>query len=168
MAFTFNKAAPAGSQPEKEDHDDNGLLDEPELSVSDGGVAKFAAIEVKSGEEQYDLICNLKSKILRFDEGENQWKERGQGDARILQHKHSKKFLFIHRREGTGKLSAQHALVPGMSLKANPSSDKVWVWGTARDYSDDDEGFPETFCVKFASKELADQFRAAFEAATKK
>ena len=65
-------------------------------------------------------------------------------------------------REGDAGVSAQHALVQGMSLRAHPSSDKALIWATPADYSDDAAGIPETFCVRFPTNDAADQFKSVF------
>src|SRR3989338_2078480 len=61
--------------------DDDNVDPQEEVPTSTGGEAKFAAVEVKSGEEQYNVLLSLtKCKLMRFAEGENKGKERGQGD----------------------------------------------------------------------------------------
>lgn len=143
------------------DDDDNEL--DVEIPTSDGGAAKFAAVEVKSGEEKYNMLLSLKCRLMRHDEGENAWKERGQGEVRVLESKaDNKRHTLLVRREVIGKIAAQHSLLPGMSLKPIPNSDKGFCWSTKADYSDDAEGIPETFLIRFASSELAEQFRSVF------
>lgn len=145
---------------------DEDMVEDEDMPTTDGGAAKFAAVEVKSGEENYSIILKTKAKLLRFDEGENAWKERGQGDAKMLQSKSNPdQYMFIMRREGIGKLAAQHCLTKGMSIKVHQSSEKLLVWSSPADFADDEnEGQPETFCIRFASKELADEFKTHFEA----
>ena len=149
---------------DKNEYDGDEGLDEEELPVDEGGVGpKLAHVETKSGEEQYDELCKVKAKIWRFDEGENVWKERGQGDAKVLRDKvNKKKYVFIFRREGIGKLAAFHAIVPGMMIKPFQGNEKNLMWATLKDYTDDEEGFPEKFIMKFSAKEIADEFRLAF------
>lgn len=149
----------------------NELMEIEEVAVSDGGEALFAAVDVKSGEEKFNLTWEVKGKLLRFDEGENQWKERGQGTAKILQRKDDKgKSMFVFRREGIGKVAAQHYLVKGMSAKFHPQSDKSILWTAFKDITDDEEGFPESFILRVPTKELAtealSQIRKAIESST--
>lgn len=140
------------------------LVEVHELDVSDGGAAKFAPVTVLSGEELYNTIYSDKAKLWRFDEGENTWKERGQGEVKILQHKERpQRHVLILRRDGTGKLAAQHDLVKGMKLMPNPASEKAWVWTSPKDYSDDDEGHEEVFFIRFSAKENADEFKKIFD-----
>lgn len=139
------------------------LVDDEEVKVTDGGAARFAAVDTKSGEEKYELLLELKGKLYRFDEGENQWKERGQGPARILRHKEQQhRHFFILRREGIGKLGAYHELVRGIKLQPYSGSDKAFVWTAPKDFSDDDEGYEEAFAIRFATKDMAAQFAACF------
>lgn len=134
------------------------LMEIEEIDVSDGGTALFAAVDVKSGEEEFNLIWECQGKLLRFDEGENQWKERGQGTAKILQRRDNKgKSMFVFRREGIGKLAAQHYLVKGMSAKIHPQNEKTVLWSAFKDVTDDEEGYPENFVLRCASKEQANE-----------
>eukprot|EP00796_Vickermania_ingenoplastis_P004215 gene4215-3047_t len=135
---------------------DNELMEIEEIAVSDGGKALFAPVDVKNGEEKFEVIWEKEAKLLRFDEGENQWKERGQGVAKILQRKDNKgQYMFVFRREGIGKIAAQHYLVKGMKPKFHPQSDKAVLWTAFCDVTDDEEGFPENFILRCPSKELA-------------
>lgn len=145
-------------------HDHKELMEEEEIAVSDGGAARFAAVETKSGEENYECVWKERAKISRFDEGENQWKERGQGDAKVLRNlKDAGRNLFILRRDGTGKLGAQHELVAGMKIKRHPQNEKFLIWTAPKDFSDEDEGFEETFLLRCPTSEIADSFVAIFQ-----
>ncbi|CCW66747.1 unnamed protein product [Phytomonas sp. Hart1] len=130
------------------------LMEVEEIEVSDGGAARFAAIEVKSDADRFNVKWEAPAKLLRFDEGENQWKERGEGKARILQCKDdSDKYMFVFRREAVGKLAAHHYLQKGMNVKVHPKNEKALLWSAFKDYTDDDEGFPESFVMRFSTKE---------------
>lgn len=140
----------------KTDANGNELMAIEEIAVSDGGAARFAAVEVTNGEERYNVMWESPAKLLRFDEGENAWKERGQGTAKILQSKEdSGRYTFIFRREAIGKLAAHHRLFKDMKARVHPQSDKAITWMAFKDYTDDDEGFPESFVMRFPSKEAA-------------
>merc|ERR1712050_355088 len=43
-------------------------------------------VEVKTGEENQEVLFQERSKIFRFHEETNQWKERGIGEIKILHH----------------------------------------------------------------------------------
>jgi Ran-binding protein 1 len=137
---------------------------EAEVNPSMGGEARFAAVSIASGEEQFNLLLKLKCQLMRFDDGENTWKRRGEGEIKILESKtNANSHTVLVRREVIGKIAAQHHIVAGMKLKPHPSSDRVFVWSTPSDFSDDEDGIPETFMVKFAESEQAQQFKSVFE-----
>lgn len=49
-----------------------------------------------------------RAKLFRFDSASTEWKERGTGDVRLLQHKESKKVRLVMRRDKTLKVCANH------------------------------------------------------------
>jgi Ran-binding protein 1 len=49
-----------------------------------------------------------KSKLYRFDTGSNEWKERGVGVVKLLQHKENKKVRLLMRQDKTLKIRANH------------------------------------------------------------
>ncbi len=149
------------------DDDDDTVDPEEEVPTSTGGEARFAAVDVKSGEERYNLLLTLTCKLLRFDEGENKWKERGQGEVKILESKNAAKtHTLLVRREIIGKIAAQHALGPGLTLKPHPKSEKSFIWSTPADLSDDPAGIPETFLIVFPTEDAAQQFKLVFNTVT--
>lgn len=153
----------------KADENGNELMEIEEVAVSDGGAARFAAVDVKSGEEKFNVIWQDTAKLLRFDEGENQWKERGQGTAKVLQRKDDGgKYMFLFRREGIGKLAAQHYLLKGMKIAKHKQGEKFIIWTAFKDFTDDEEGFPENFTMRMSSKEAADKALEAMQNAVAK
>lgn len=46
--------------------------------------------------------------MFRFDKDASEWKERGTGDVRLLQHKEVKKIRLVMRRDKTHKVCANH------------------------------------------------------------
>jgi len=123
-------------------------------------------IETKTLEEDEDVIFKMRAKIFRFDSTNNEWKERGTGDARILSHKETKKVRLVMRRDKTLKVCANHYITSDMRLQPNIGSDRSWVWKVAADVS---EGAPqaETLAIRFANSDNANQFKEAFEAGQK-
>lgn len=53
-------------------------------------------------------VCCRKSKLYRFDTGGNEWKERGVGVLKLLQHKENKKIRLLMRQDKTLKIRANH------------------------------------------------------------
>jgi hypothetical protein len=49
-----------------------------------------------------------RAKLFRFDTDASEWKERGTGDVRLLQHKTTGKVRLVMRRDKTLKVCANH------------------------------------------------------------
>lgn len=63
------------------------------------------------------LCCRRKCKLYRYDHSNNEWKERGVGQARLLRHKANKKIRLLMRQEKTLKIRANHiGQCPGAAL----------------------------------------------------
>ncbi|KAI9594314.1 RanBP1 domain-containing protein [Syncephalis fuscata] len=127
-------------------------------------VLKLTEVEVKTMEEDEDVLFKMRAKLFRFDKDSKEWKERGTGDVRILEHRDTKKVRLVMRRDKTLKLCANHAIMPDMSLAPNVGSDRSWVWSVAADMS---EGTPnaETLAIRFGNAENANLFKEHFEKA---
>lgn len=106
-------------------------------------------------------ICR-RAKLFRYDKGLKEWKERGVGDVKFLQHKTTKKVRLLMRRDKTHKVCANHAITSEMSLSPNVGSDRSWVWNVAADVSEG-EARQETLAIRFANSENANQFKDKFE-----
>jgi Ran-binding protein 1 len=117
-----------------------------------------------------------RSKLFRFSTETNEWKERGTGDVRLLQHKESKKVRLVMRRDKTYKVCANHlskflfcslglhfliqkSVSSDMRLQLNVGSDRSWVWKVAADYSEDPPT-SETLAIRFANSESGPQFQS--------
>lgn len=59
---------------------------------------------ILSGEENEDVLSKYRTKIYRWVKGE--WKERGAGDLKFLQHKTTKKIRILLRQDKTHKVVA--------------------------------------------------------------
>ncbi|KAJ1309124.1 hypothetical protein OPQ81_004800 [Rhizoctonia solani] len=121
-------------------------------------------VEVKTHEEDENVLIKQRAKLFRFETSTSEWKERGTGDVRLLQHKETKKVRVLMRRDKTLKICANHYVTTDMKLQPNVGSDRSWVWKVAADISDG-EPTAETLAIRFANKEIADQYKEAFEAA---
>eukprot|EP01055_Gregarina_sp_Pseudo9_P002375 Gregarina_sp_Pseudo_9__2374@NODE_267_length_3353_cov_90_294810_g250_i0_p2_GENE_NODE_267_length_3353_cov_90_294810_g250_i0NODE_267_length_3353_cov_90_294810_g250_i0_p2_ORF_typecomplete_len202_score29_84Ran_BP1/PF00638_18/3_7e37WH1/PF00568_23/0_01SH3_10/PF17902_1/3_1_NODE_267_length_3353_cov_90_294810_g250_i026423247 len=120
------------------------------------------AVDVVTGEEDEECVWKHRSKLYRWVNGE--WKERGLGESKLLKDK-AGKTRFLLRQEKTGKLVANHYVVPKgdqCKLKPNAGSDKCWVWSVL-DCSDET---PEVhqFALMFGQAENAKKFKEEFEA----
>lgn len=169
-AFSFGtpaSSAPAAAGAEGEEEGEH--VDEVEITTVDGW-APSVTIELKDSiatgeEDEKELYCQ-RSKLYRWRDGE--WKERGLGEAKLLQNKAKpNKIRFLMRQEKTLKVVGNHYVVDGhptlCNLAPNAQSDKIWAW-LAQDASD---AAPEvmSFGLKFGTAELAAQFKEAFDSA---
>ncbi|KAI0832469.1 RanBP1 domain-containing protein [Trametes gibbosa] len=123
-------------------------------------------VETKTLEEDEDVLFKMRAKLFRFATDSSEWKERGTGDVRLLQHKETKKIRLVMRRDKTYKVCANHAITADMRLQPNIGSDRSWVWKVAADYSESPPT-SETLAIRFANAENAQQFKDAFESAQK-
>ena len=103
-----------------------------------------------------------RSKLFRFDKDASEWKERGTGDVKLLQHRESKKIRLLMRRDKTHKVCANHLLNNEMKLAPNVGSDRSWVYNVSADYAEL-EPRQETLAIRFANSDNANKFKAKFE-----
>lgn len=103
-----------------------------------------------------------RAKLFRYNKDTKEWKERGTGDVKFLQHKENKKVRLLMRRDKTLKVCANHYVDSIMKLSPNVGSDRSWVWNVTADVSD---GVPEaeTLAIRFANSENANLFKEKFE-----
>jgi len=119
-------------------------------------------VEVVTHEEDEETLFKMRAKLFRFDKDSKQWKERGTGDVKFLQHKKSKKIRVLMRREKTLKVCANHYILPVFKLQENVGSDRSWVWTCPNDFADE-EPKEEVFAIRFANTENAQKFKSKFE-----
>ena len=148
----------SASEGEGEDHDKS-------LDTSGGPhIAPIVSLpelaEIKSGEEQEEVLFCHRAKLFRFDSDVQQWKDRGIGDMKILQHKESGRVRLLMRREQVLKLCCNHCLTPEMTLTTLRENQLAWF--TPCDFA---EGVakPEKFAVKFKPPGTAQTFKEVFE-----
>ncbi|VDD80354.1 unnamed protein product [Mesocestoides corti] len=122
-------------------------------------------VEVRTGEEDEEVVFEARAKLFRFDSGA--WKERGLGQLKLLRTPDSGRVRIVMRREQVHKVCCNHPITPGMRLKpleGSQASVKPWVWW-AVDFSDDEvgpEGKKEMFSVRFKTTEESQAFYNAF------
>lgn len=143
----------------RENEDDAGKEEDTGAQIAP--IVTLEEIAVTTGEEEEDVLLDMKAKLYRFDKDGNQWKERGVGTVKLLKHKETTKVRLVMRQSKTLKICANHLIVPPMSLQEHAGSDKTWVWH-ATDFSDG-ELKEELFCIRLGSVENARKFRDLFE-----
>ena len=119
-------------------------------------------IDVKTGEEDEEVLFSHRAKLYRFVAEEKQWKERGIGDIKLLRNARSGKMRVLMRRDRVLKLCANHQITTDMSLQPNAGSDRSWVWSTHADFSEG-ECKAERLAVRFKNEDIAKQFKEKFE-----
>eukprot|EP00252_Welwitschia_mirabilis_P018300 TRINITY_DN40671_c0_g1_i1.p1 TRINITY_DN40671_c0_g1~~TRINITY_DN40671_c0_g1_i1.p1 ORF type:complete len:215 (+),score=68.19 TRINITY_DN40671_c0_g1_i1:204-848(+) len=147
---------------QEEEHEDDHAKEE-DTGAQVAPIVKLEEVAVTTGEENEEVLIDLKAKLYRFDKDGNQWKERGVGTVKLLKHKETKKVRLLMRQAKTLKICANHLILPSMTLQEHAGSDKSWVWH-ATDFSDG-EVKDELFAIRFVSVENAKSFKELFEEA---
>ncbi|CCH44902.1 E3 SUMO-protein ligase [Wickerhamomyces ciferrii] len=149
------------SKDEKKDDDE---ADETEPNVDFKPLVHLEKVEVKTNEEDEEVLFKVRAKLFKFFADSKEWKERGTGDVKFLKHKTTNKVRLLMRRDKTLKVCANHFISADYELKPNVGSDRSWVYNVTADVS---EGEPEaaTLAIRFGNKENADNFKAEFEKA---
>ncbi|XP_063373482.1 E3 SUMO-protein ligase RanBP2-like isoform X3 [Cydia amplana] len=120
-----------------------------------------AEVKVTTGEEDETVIFSARAKLYRFVD--NQWKERGLGDMKLLKHKTTGKVRVLMRREQIHKICANHAITSCMEIKPMKNETKAYFW-VANDFADETLVL-EKFCVRFKTADIARQFYENFDKA---
>lgn len=152
------------SEKKDDDKKDSKVEGDEEPDIHFDPVVKLEKVDVKTNEENEEVLFKVRAKLFKYHGDANEWKERGVGDAKFLQHKESKKVRLLMRRDKTLKICANHIISPLYTLKPNIGSEKSWVYSVTADVS---EGEPEaqTLAIRFGNKENADKFKEWFEKA---
>ena len=140
--------------------------EEEEPDVQFEPVVHLEKVEVKTLEENEDVLYKTRAKLFRYDAEAKEWKERGTGDLKFLKNRDTGKVRLLMRRDKTLKVCANHIIAPEYVLMPNIGSDRSWVYTCTADIA---EGVPEafTFAIRFGNKETADKFKEEFEKAQK-
>ncbi|BAO41407.1 ran-specific GTPase-activating protein 1 [Kluyveromyces marxianus] len=159
---TKEETSEKSEKAEKTEKDEEDAPESPDVHFEP--VVTLEKVDVKTNEENEEVLFKVRAKLFRFDGEAKEWKERGTGDVKFLQHKETKKVRLLMRRDKTLKVCANHIIAPEYVLKPNVGSDRSWVYACTADIA---EGEPEafTFAIRFGNKENADKFKEEFEKA---
>ncbi|KAK9099415.1 hypothetical protein Syun_026460 [Stephania yunnanensis] len=124
-------------------------------------IVKLEEVSVTTGEEDEEVLLDLKAKLYRFDKEGNQWKERGVGTVKLLKHKQTGKVRLVMRQSKTLKICANHLVHSSMTVQEHAGNDKSCVWH-ATDFSDG-ELKEELFAIRFGSIENCKTFKEMFK-----
>lgn len=125
-----------------------------------------ALVEVSTGEEEENVLFSDRAFLYRYVPDTKEWKEKGRGDMKILEHKTTGRIRLLMRREQVLKICCNHYITPQLSLKPLQTSDRTWTW-SAQDFSEG-ELVQETFALKFKTSDQAQKFKTVFDEAHKK
>ncbi|MCD9559546.1 Ran-binding protein 1 c [Datura stramonium] len=146
---------------EEEEVEENPTADDEDTGAQVAPIVRLQEVAVSTGEENEDVLLDLKSKLYRFDKEGSQWKERGVGTVKLLKHKETGKVRLVMRQSKTLKICANHLVLPTMSIQEHAGNEKSCVWHAA-DFADG-ELKEETFCIRFASIENCKTFKEKVE-----
>lgn len=126
-----------------------------------------ALVDQKTGEENEIILFEQYAKLLRFDSVCKEWKERGVGNIKLLANKENhEKVRLVMRREQIMKVCCNHYLSKDTNFQKMPNTDKAVSW-CAKDFSDG-EIITQTFCLRFKTAQLLNEFMEAVKLAKEK
>ncbi|XP_067615934.1 E3 SUMO-protein ligase RanBP2 [Eurosta solidaginis] len=115
-------------------------------------------IQVSTGEEEETKLFGERSTLFRYDSVTKEWKERGVGELKILQHKTKQTYRMVMRREQIHKLVLNHAIGSDFSFNNMNNNPKSFIWATMN-YAESSEGELEKLAVRFKNVDVANCFR---------
>ncbi|THU54186.1 hypothetical protein C4D60_Mb10t22380 [Musa balbisiana] len=160
----------ASNDPDREEEAAAG--DDEDTGAQIAPIVALSEVPVTTGEEEEDVLLDLKAKLYRFDKDGNQWKERGTGSVKLLKHTETGKVRLVMRQAKTLKICANHLggplvsvlVVPSIKIQEHAGNDKSCVWH-ASDFADG-ELKEEMFCIRFGSVENCKKFMEMIESIT--
>ena len=162
--FIFSNYTSLGDETvEGDDGNENQNPEEYVPQVDFKPLVKLEEVEVKTGEEDEDVLFKVRCKLYRFSTETKEWKEKGAGEIKILKHKTTENtFRILMRRDQIFKLCANHRITA--ELKMEIVNEKQVRWH-AHDYSEETQGRHELLAAKFRHEDDAKQFKSEFEKA---
>ena len=146
--FSF---APKESEPEKEPEEVDQNENEPYFEP----IVQLAEVEVKTGEEDEEVLFCSRAKLYRFND--SQWKERGLGELKILKGKNNKSRI-VMRRENIHKLCANHLIPADIKLSKLSDKENTRIWFAMDGTTEEEEPSVQQFCVRFKEDATALEF----------
>lgn len=132
---------------------------EPQLDFQP--IVKLQEVEVKTGEEDEEILFKNRCKLYRFDSELKEWKEKGVGEIKLLKHRQTQVIRVLMRRDQVLKLCANHRLSPTMTIKEMAPKQLSWL---ATDFSEN-VASTEMLLAKFKTIDDSNQFKKEFEKA---
>ncbi len=139
---------------------DNTNPEEYEPQVDFKPLVKLNEVEVKTGEEDEEILFKQRCKLYRFNTETKEWKEKGVGEIKILKHKVKENcFRVLMRRDQVLKLCANHRIDANIKLETVNEKQLRWF---VNDCSED-QPHAELLLAKFRSEDDVVKFRNEFE-----
>lgn len=113
--------------------------------------------EVLTGEENEEILFNERAKLFHYINDE--WKERGVGNMKILKRNDSDSFRLLMRRDRIFNVICNHTISKQLTFKPFPNSLTSFTW-FAKDYSEETEGIDKMFTLRFKNEDLVKKFQA--------
>lgn len=158
LQSTVNKEAPAPLNLSSEDAEPGEFVPTAQFQPV---IALPELVEVKTGEENEDILFEHRAKLLRFDtssENVREWKERGIGNIKILRSKSNVNDVrLVMRREQVLKLCCNQKLTAEMKFTYLPKSKDCALSWYGHDFSEG-EVKPDTFAIRFKTADTCKQF----------
>lgn len=136
---------------------------EEEPTITFERIVELAPVDVKTGEEDEEILFCQRAKLYRYDFSTRQYKERGTGPMKILQHRFTGFCRVLMRREQIWKICANHQINDDTTLNRHQEKDSAFIW-SAVDFADG-VAKDELLCIRFKTAELANEFFKKFNEA---
>ncbi len=134
----------------------------PEEEVAEGNwkIVDLPQVTIETGEKDEEEIFKARAKLYRWRE--EQWKERGVGDFRIIRNKVSGKYRAVLRQDQTLKIRCLF-YIHGQGLcvlQKLKTAEKSLFW-TCADFSEEKLSL-DRFCIRLKTEEDVEAFSKAF------
>lgn len=118
--------------------------------------------EIPNVETEEDEIFAKDAILYRFCFDKNEWVGRGNGLLKVLKHKETGVYRLLMRQSQTYRLRINHQVPYWGSLKECQKSDRQFMWTMYDSVMGEEQR--EVFAVRFATAEIANDFKSAFVA----
>ena len=153
-AKSSNAATSLSASQLEHDEEMNENPEDYEPDIEFKPLVKLEQVELKTGEEDEEVILKQRCKLYKFDITSKEWKEKGIGDMKILKHKTKNTYRLLMRRDQVLKVCLNQKIVP--EIKFEIQSDKYIQW-IANDFSEG-KTVQETLLAKFKNESDALKF----------
>lgn len=124
-------------------------------------------VEVKTGEENEEVLFEHRAKLLRYVKESKEWKDRGIGNMKVMANKDDpNKLRLVMRREQVLKLCCNQLIEKDTKFNKLPKSETALSW-FGHDYSENELQL-EMLAIRFKEAAVCKQFHDAIVTAQAK